>query len=185
VTANSSENRSERRDVLVAGVGNVFLGDDGFGVEVARRLAAEPLPEGVTVTDYGIRGLHLAYDLLEKRFGTLILVDVVPVEVDPDEDDAASGAVPDAHGMDPATVLRLLRTLGGTCSAYLDKVFVVGCRPLCVEEGMSLSEPVSDALDQAVLAVHGLIERLRPTSREAEPPGAHLHPEASWTSSSC
>src|SRR6185503_6480001 len=107
--------------VLVAGVGNVFLGDDAFGVEAARILAGRELPEGVAVADYGIRGLHLAYDLLDGRFSTLILLDAVPLdappgtvvvleiypdaEEDPGPDDHAAAAepveqaVPDAHGM--------------------------------------------------------------------------------------
>ena len=69
--------------VLVAGIGNVFLGDDGFGVEVVRRLAAVSLPDGVDVADYGIRGVHLAYDLLDGRYDTVVLVDALPLEEPP------------------------------------------------------------------------------------------------------
>jgi hydrogenase maturation protease len=99
--------------VLVAGIGNVFAGDDGFGCEVARRLAGLRLPDGVRVVDYGIRGLHLAYDLLEP-WDALILVDAVPdrggvgtvavIEISPVEIGAGDLGEPavDAHGMDPA-----------------------------------------------------------------------------------
>ena len=119
--------------VLVAGLGNVFLGDDGFGVEVVRRMAGRPLPAGVEIADYGIRGVHLAYELLNGRHQTLIMVDAMPVDGPPGtpaviEVDAAaagetvSGADPedplglpavDGHGMHPMAVLRLLRRLGG------------------------------------------------------------------------
>ena len=162
------------RAILVAGIGNVFLGDDGFGVEVARRLAARPLPPGVVVADYGIRGMHLAYDLLDGRFDALIMVDAVPAEeppgtvvvldVDQDaEQDAHHGGelVPDAHGMDPATVLRLLRALGGTGTRVLDQVFVVGCRPVSVAEGMGLSAPVAAAVTDAARTVLALADRVR------------------------
>lgn len=187
--------------VLVAGVGNVFLGDDGFGIEVVRRLAQREVPDGVTVADYGIRGLHLAYDLLDGRFDTLILVDAVPLDAPPgtvvvlEVDPAAAGpaggpgddggAVPDAHGMDPATVLNLLRTLGGTGAGYVERIYVVGVRPVCLEAGMSLSEPVATAVDQAVQAVLGLLDGAAAPSRRPEPTGAHWRAEASWTSSNC
>jgi hydrogenase maturation protease len=158
------------RRVLVAGVGNVFLGDDGFGVEVARRLAAEPQPAGVTVADFGIRGLHLAYELLDG-YDTTILVDASPrggsagdlvlVEVaaedlppTPTPDQLVEqGAVLDAHGMTPAEVLALLRMLGGTPG----RVLVLGCEPARVEEGMGLSEPVAAAVDTALAELRRLI----------------------------
>jgi hydrogenase maturation protease len=187
--------------VLVAGVGNVFLGDDGFGIEVVRRLARREVPAGVAVADYGIRGLHLAYDLLDGRFETLILVDAVPVdtppgtvvvlEVDPEAAEPASGAgggaeaVPDAHGMDPATVLKLLRSLGGTGPGYVERIYVVGVRPVCLEAGMSLSDPVADAVDQAVQAVLDLLDGAAAPSRRPDRTGADWRPEASWTSSNC
>lgn len=146
-----------RAPVLVAGIGNVFLGDDGFGVEVARRLARKPLPPGIEVADYGIRGLHLAYELLGGRFGTLVLVDAIPLddppgtiavlEVDLDAPEIAGRPV-DAHGMDPVAVLGLLRTLGGGASR-VSRVRVVGCRPAVVREGMGLSDVVLAAAGQA------------------------------------
>ena len=185
--------------VLVAGVGNVFLGDDGFGVEVARRLAERDLPPGTVVADYGIRGLHLAYDLLDGDFSTLILIDAVPVDeppgtvvvlelhprtADPDEacadapPDAPSADVPpdapsdppspaippptapDAHGMDPATVLNLLRTLGGLGPGPVERVYLVGVRPARLDEAMGLSAPVAAALDPAADAVLELLDLL-------------------------
>lgn len=153
--------------VLVAGVGNLFLSDDGFGCEVVRRLVApdqEPLPDGVRVVDYGIRGMHLAYDLLDG-YDALVLVDAIPrgtapgditvLEVRPD--DIGTGDL-DAHGMDPVAVLASLGSLGGT----LPPTFVVGCRPATVDEGIGLSEPVSAAVPHAVGAVSRLLARLSP-----------------------
>src|SRR5690606_2212573 len=117
--------------MLVAGLGNVFLGDDGFGVEVVRRLAAEPQPEGVRVGDFGIRGLHLAYELLDG-YDTVVLVDAgsrggAPgelhlLEVSPDDlpdlatpnELVGAGGVLDAHAMTPDAVLALLATLRGS-----------------------------------------------------------------------
>jgi hydrogenase maturation protease len=156
--------------VLVAGVGNVFLGDDGFGVEVVRRLAQEPQPGGVRVADFGIRGLHLAYELLDG-YDTTILVDATPrggapgdvyvVEVDaadhpppPTTDELVErGAVLDAHGMTPAEVLALLGMLGGTPG----RVLVVGCEPAAVRPEMGLSEPVAAAVDVALVELRRLI----------------------------
>ncbi|TYC07377.1 hydrogenase maturation protease [Actinomadura syzygii] len=151
--------------VLVAGIGNVFLGDDGFGVEVVRRMDGSALPADVEVADYGVRGVHLAYELLDGRHDVLIMVDAVPVEGPPGtlaviEVDAASvdGAGPDdplgppavdGHGMHPVAVLRLLLRLGGD----LPRVFVVGCRPAVVDERMELSPPVRAAVDEAVRLV--------------------------------
>ena len=107
--------------VLVAGVGNLFKSDDGFGPEVARRLDARTLPLGVRVVDYGIRGMHLAFDLLDG-WDALVVVDTVPprtqrpgtlhvLEVGPDD---VSGVAFDAHGMDPATMLASVTAVGGT-----------------------------------------------------------------------
>ncbi len=151
--------------VLVAGLGNVFLGDDGFGVEVARRLAAEPLPEGVKVADFGIRGMHLAYELLDGGYETAILVDatsrggapgtVYVIEPDLGEDahGAAAGVLADAHSMSPDAVLRWLRSLGGTPPRLL----VVGCEPARLEEEMGLSPPVERAVGEAAQVVRELL----------------------------
>jgi hydrogenase maturation protease len=182
--------RAEHGSLLVAGVGNVFLGDDGFGVEVARRLAAGALPPGAVVADYGIRGLHLAYDLLDGSFSTLILVDAVALEeppgtvvvlelypddgagatvhgadeaalpAPPDGREADSAAVPDAHGMDPRTVLDLLRTLGGLGPGRVERVYLVGVRPQRLEAVMGLSDPVAAAVHVAAGTVLDLIGRI-------------------------
>jgi hydrogenase maturation protease len=153
--------------VLVAGVGNVFLGDDGFGVEVARRLATESLPGWVRVADFGIRGVHLAYELLEG-YEAAILVDAAPrgdapgtvYVIEPDLDahpgpdmQAEPGVLVDAHGMEPDTVFALLKALGGD----IPKLLVVGCEPAEVSERMGLSPPVAGAVDQAVAVVCELI----------------------------
>lgn len=145
--------------VLVAGVGNLFLGDDGFGPEVVRRLAAEPLPDGVEVRDYGVGGIHLAYDLLDG-VDTLVLVDVEPrgdaagtvrvVEVDTE---GLEEVAPDAHRMDPVSVIGTVRLLGGTPPRML----VVGCEPADVSEGIGLSEPVAAAVEPAVSTVRELV----------------------------
>lgn len=156
--------------ILVAGVGNIFLGDDAFGVEVARRLSGVDLGDNVKVTDFGIRGMHLAYEMLEGyelvilvdasprggRPGTLYVIEPEPApEPDPEE-------VPplDAHGMDPESVLALLGVLGGK----VDRVLVVGCEPAMADESMGLSPPVEAAVDQAVTLVQDLINEHRAPS---------------------
>lgn len=146
--------------VLVAGIGNVFLGDDGFGSEVARRLAAEPLPDGVSVTDYGIRGMHLAFDLLDG-YDSLVLVDALPHGAAPGDvtvlrvgqEDLGSGEF-DAHGMSPVAVLGSLGSLGGELPP---RTFVVGCEPADVGEGIGLTPPVAAAIDTALSAIRVLI----------------------------
>lgn len=151
------------RGVLVAGIGNIFLSDDGFGSEVARRLADRPLPGEVTVVDYGIRGMHLAYDLLDG-YDALVLVDAIPTQGAPGDlvvmevgtQDLGSGEL-DAHGMDPAAVLASLGSLGGE----LPPTYVVGCQPADVSEGMGLTPAVEAAIEPAVEAVISLLgERL-------------------------
>lgn len=141
--------------VLVAGVGNVFLGDDGFGSEVARQLAGSPLPPGVVVTDYGIRGMHLAYDLLDG-WDMLVLIDLLPtrgrpgavhiVEVDLE---AIAGQAPDPHGMAPHAVLSAVGSMGGT----LPPTVLIGCEPEDTEERLGLSPIVAAAVQPAVAAV--------------------------------
>lgn len=165
--------------VLVACVGNVFLGDDGFGVEVARRLAGRAYPAGVVVADFGIRGVELAYTLLDGC-ETLVLVDAVArggapgalYLIEPEspahgalDEPATGGVVADAHSMDPARVLAFARTLG----ARPGRVLLVGCEPARLagdgvsddlELRMGLSEPVRAALDGAVEMIDSLIEDL-------------------------
>ena len=148
--------------VLIACVGNIFLGDDGFGCEVAKRLAGEPLPEGVKLTDYGTGGMHLAYDLADG-YETTILVDAAPrgetpgtltvLEIRPeDRADLASAGGPqlfNGHGMQPEVVLGVLDMLG----AEPGRILVVACEPASAEPGMGLSAPVAAAIDQAVALV--------------------------------
>ncbi len=146
--------------VLVAGVGNLFLTDDGFGSEVARRLAAAPPSGDVKVVDYGIRGMHLAYDLLDG-YDALVVVDAVPGDGAPGdlsvlevgEDDLGDGEL-DAHGMAPVAVLAGLAKLGGS----LPPTYVVGCQPADVGEGIGLTPPVAAAVDGAITLVHDLLE---------------------------
>lgn len=166
--------------VLVAGVGNIFLRDDGFGPEVARRLGSDSrllaagVSEAVRVVDYGIRGMHLAYDLLDD-VDVLVLVDAVPSEPASsleggEQPGSASGSIRvmrirsedldgraalDPHGMNPAAVLGRLRTLGGE----LPTTYVVGCVPADVSEGIGLSDPVSAAVPEAISAVVSLLGR--------------------------
>ena len=147
--------------VLVAGIGNLFLSDDGFGSEVARRLVGTQLPEGVTVVDYGIRGMHLAYDLLDG-YDTLVVIDAMPGEGRPGDlsvmsvgpDDLGDGEY-DAHGMAPVAVLATLSQLGGS----LPPTYIVGCQPADVGEGIGLSPAVEAALAGAVQLVQELVQQ--------------------------
>jgi hydrogenase maturation protease len=154
--------------ILVAGVGNVFFGDDGFGVEVVRRLARRELGARVRLMDAGIAGLHLAYALCDCE--AAVLVDAVRrggapgtlYVIEPDAPGAAAGGLGpgdfDAHAMDPVKVLRFVHALGGKLSALR----VVGCEPgpigddVCVE----LSAPVREAVDRAVPLVERVVREL-------------------------
>jgi hydrogenase maturation protease len=156
-----------RPRVLVAGVGNIFLGDDGFGVEVAKRLAAADLPDWVQVADYGISGMHLAYDLADG-YQAAILIDTAQRGEKPgtltviEAGRPAGPAGPlaetplfDAHGMQPDVVLGVLDMLGASSA----RVLVVGCEPASLDYGMELSEPVANAVDAAVQIVMDLIAK--------------------------
>jgi hydrogenase maturation protease len=146
--------------ILVAGIGNIFLGDDGFGSEVVRHVAIPPGDPSVRVTDYGIRGMHLAYDLLEG-WDMLVLVDAVPSRGRPGRlqvfeaghESTASTNGLDAHSMDPAAVFASLRALGGSPPYTV----VVGCEAGSVEEGIGLTEPVAAAVPRAVRAVEEIV----------------------------
>jgi hydrogenase maturation protease len=145
--------------VLVAGIGNIFFGDDAFGVEVASRLAGRPFPDGVKVADFGIRGVHLAYELLDG-YDTLILIDALsrgeaPGTVTVFEPDLSDlpGAAMDAHTMDPGTVLATLHELGGS----VGRLLLVGCEPATLEEGIGMSAPVTAAVERAVEVVLELV----------------------------
>jgi hydrogenase maturation protease len=150
-------------NVLVAGIGNIFLGDDGFGVEVVKHIDIASLPaevrDGVKVADFGIRGVHLSYELLDG-YDALVLIDAMPlgeppgtvVTFEPDVDSIDPTSV-DAHSMSPAVVLGLLAGMGG----QIPRVVVVGCQPLTLEEGIGLSEPVTAALAPAAAAVCNIL----------------------------
>jgi hydrogenase maturation protease len=163
-----------RARVLVAGIGNIFLGDDGFGVEVARRLDERALPEGVEVRDFGIRGMDLAY-ALQDGYETVVFVDAAPrgelpgtvslVEPELDLDEV----VLDTHGMDPLRVLALANALG----TVPRRVLVVACEPELVVDGEhdddlvgELSAPVRAAVDEAVELVSSLVVELLNESSE-------------------
>jgi len=158
-----------RRRVLVAGVGNIFLGDDGFGVEVVKRLAGREVPEGVDVVDFGIRGMDLAY-ALQDDYDLVIFVDATPrgekpgtvylIEPEIEED---GGVALDTHGMDPVKVMKLSRVLG----ARPTRTLVVGCEPQVILSGedyddmlMQLSEPVLAAVEEAAKLVESLVEEI-------------------------
>lgn len=168
------------RRILIACIGNIFMGDDGFGVEVARRLMkrkVRPFPEGIQVVDFGIRGFDLAYALLDE-YDILLLVDAVSrggtpgtlYLIEPDlagmtpENGAESMRVGlDAHSMDPVKVLAYASTLG----ARPIRTLLVGCEPSAISGNedymdmqMGLSEPVLAAVDEAVKMIDSLVERL-------------------------
>ena len=154
-----------KQRMLVAGIGNIFLQDDGFGVEVVKRLAGESLPEWVRVADFGIRGVHLAYEMLDGDYDAVILVDaasrgeepgtVYLIEPDVETIDTREPVSLDAHGMDPQMVLETIKTLGG----MRGRLYIVGCEPLETEEGIGLSSPVARGVEDAIKLVHNIVER--------------------------
>jgi hydrogenase maturation protease len=163
--------------ILVAGIGNIFLGDDAFGVEVVRRLADRKLPEGVRVADFGIRGFDLAY-ALQDGYETTILVDACPhgnapgtlyvIELDLKslDDPESAQALVEAHAMNPVNVLRMARAM----NIEVKNILLVGCEPetLGGEEGqMGLSAPVEAALEEAVTLVESLIGKVMSETRPA------------------
>lgn len=160
--------------VLVAGVGNIFLGDDGFGVEVVRRLSEVELPDSVRVVDYGIRGMHLAYDLAGASHHLTIMVDATQrgdppgtisvIELDTQSTSDISPVL-DAHGMQPDIVLNLVGMLGEDPG----RVLLVGCEPAALDERMGLSPVVERAVDTAVRVVTDLCFREEPTCASASP----------------
>ncbi|MGH3638776.1 MAG: hydrogenase maturation protease [Mycobacterium sp.] len=149
--------------ILVAGIGNIFLGDDGFGSEVMRHVVAQPTRTDVHPVDYGIRGMHLAYDLLEE-WRALVLVDALPNRGAPgtlhvfEADHATLSATAglEAHSMDPAAVFATLTALGGTAP----QTIVIGCEVLNVDEGMGLSESVAAAVPGALAALNDVLADL-------------------------
>ena len=155
--------------ILVAGIGNAWLRDDGFGGEVVRRLESRELPEGAAVFDFGTGGLDLAYEVM-RGYDALVLIDVsrqggepgtlYVMEAQKEDVEAGieDGQMINPHAMDPQTVLRFVKTLG----AWPGKVVIVACEPAQVEEmGMGLSDQVESAVDAAVGVVIETIEELR------------------------
>jgi hydrogenase maturation protease len=150
---------------LVAGLGNVFEGDDGFGVAVAAALTSTQWPEGVELRDYGIRGVHLAYQLLEG-YDLIVIADAVQRGGEPgtvyvidharDRDlapPADDAPMLDAHDLAPDGVLALVPRLGGT----LGRVVVIGCEPESIAPSMTLSPVVAAAVETAVGAVIDIV----------------------------
>ena len=171
-----------RGRILVAGIGNIFLADDGFGCEVVRRLAERELPENVEVREFGIRGMDLAYALMDP-YEAVIFVDAVPRGEEPgtvyliEAEVPAEGEVAlDTHGMVPVKVIRLASVLG----AEIPRTLVVGCEPQVVLSGehdddmlMELSEPVQRAVDEAVKLVESIVEEVN-----ARTTNEYLKPDA-------
>jgi len=147
--------------ILVAGLGNVFCGDDAFGVAVVEELARRSLPTGIEVRDFGIRGIHLAYQLLEP-YDLVVLIDAVQrgrppgtlsvIEAEPGAEPGPEVSM-DAHDLGPDAVLSLVPRLGGT----VGPVVVVGCEPAGIDAGIGLSPAVQDAVGTAVQMVIDLV----------------------------
>ncbi len=166
-TPTDADSRLAQPRILIAGIGNIFLGDDGFGVEAAQRLAAEEFPPSVCVRDFGIRGYDLTYALLE-RYELVILIDACPrgqtpgtvYVIEPELDEAvecAESVAVDGHTMNPMNVLRLAKAMGPIAS----RIVLVGCEPATLggEEGhIGLSEPVGAALGQTVKLVKRIVQ---------------------------
>ena len=163
------------KQILVAGIGNAFLQDDGFGGEVVRRLRLRQMPDGVTLGDFGTGGLDLAYEVM-RGYDALVLVDVsrqggkpgtlYVLEPDPAEiTTIEDGELVSPHGMDPKTVLRFVKTVGG----WPGKVVVVACEPNEGEEmGLELSPEVAAAVERAAELVLETVEELRSDAAYAE-----------------
>ena len=153
------------KNILVAGIGNIFFGDDAFGCEVVRQLLERPVPTGVTIRDFGVRSYDLAYAMMDGP-GVTIFIDATPrgeppgtvslIAPDINSLDNISGEVFNAHSMNPVRVLQLIRSLGGQPG----RLYLVGCEPavLETEEGaMGLSHPVQAAVAKALKMIDSLI----------------------------
>ena len=170
--------------ILVAGIGNIFHGDDGFGVEVAQRMERRELPPEVKVTDFGIRGLDLIY-ALAGNYRAVILVDAAQtgeapgtlsiIEPEPDGDAAANPAALSGHNLDPATILRLLPLAG----AGTRRVLLVACEPLDLggEYGaIGLSAPVAAAVEPAITTIEQIVRDILAEERpDAAPHAVEIH----------
>jgi hydrogenase maturation protease len=166
--------------ILIAGIGNIFLGDDAFGVEVAQRLLRRPQHEEVRIVDFGIRGLDLTYVLLDGNYEVAILIDATPrggppgtlyvlePEIDSQIDPSGGSPLLEGHSMEPIKVLRTVAAMGGRSG----RVLLVGCEPgppLAEDEmDMSMSEPVQAAAEEAVGLVESLVARILKGEQLAE-----------------
>ena len=158
---------------LVAGVGNVFLRDDAFGVEVVRLLGEQPREDGVQIRDFGIRGVHLAYELLDGC-DLFVLIDAAPrgaapgtvsvVDIELPDPAALANPVIDAHSLTPDSIFGLLVSLGGRPGRSL----LVACEPADVSAGMGLTDQVAQALPHAVRAVEEILAQARVTDLAAK-----------------
>ena len=157
------------KQILVAGVGNAWLQDDAFGAEVARRLGERELPSGVSVMDVGTSGLDLAYEVM-RGYSALVIVDVSKqggepgtlyvIDVEPDDVPAeiTDGETIDPHSMDPMTMLRFVRAIGG----WPGRVQVIACEPAVVEDvGLGLTPAVEAAEERAIALVLAAVDELR------------------------
>lgn len=164
----AKQSAAARPTILIAGIGNIFLGDDAFGVEVARRLLTRSLPDAVRVVDFGIRGFDLAY-ALQDGYDTTILVDAYPhgqkpgtvtvIEPDLDELTATPGDLVQPHAMNPMNVLRMAKAMNGSTK----RVLLVGCEPMSMggQHGhIGLSEGVESALNDAVNKIEMVVNRI-------------------------
>jgi hydrogenase maturation protease len=160
-------NASDR--ILIAGIGNIFFGDDAFGGEVIKELIRSPLPEGVDAVDFGIRSYDLAYAIMDGYDAT-ILVDITArgeppgtvylIELDQEKIGDLVATAPDGHNLDPVAVLRLTQSLGG----QIERLYLVACEPavLETEDGrIGLSESVQAAVPEAVRMIQQLVDKLR------------------------
>jgi hydrogenase maturation protease len=148
----------------VAGIGNIFLGDDGFGVEVVRRMAQQPLPEHVEIVDAGIRGMHLAYQIAEQQYDAVILVDAVPrgnppgtlYAIEPELTSPSAEAPADAHTMTPHLLLAWIGRMGVAPS----QIRIVGCEPATLEASIGLSDAIEGRIDAAIDLVRDVIANI-------------------------
>jgi len=157
------------RSILVAGVGNAWLRDDGFGGEVVRALQERELPDGVEIMDAGTGGLDLAYEVM-RGYDALVILDVSRQGGDPGTlyvmepaEEEVEGGIEDGqlinpHGMDPQTVLRFVKSIG----AWPSRVVVIACEPAEVEQmGWGLSDQVAGAVARAADLVLETVNEMR------------------------
>jgi len=153
--------------VLIAGIGNIFLGDDAFGSEVARVLITRNLPPEVKVVDFGIRGFDLAFALLDDYQAT-IMIDATPRGGQPGtlyliepvfSYQNQLDSIPETHGMNPIKVLAMVKAMGGKCQ----NILLLGCEPAPPEDGeekMGLSVPVQAAIPEAIRLIETLLAKV-------------------------